>query len=152
MLFYTQQNQKFITADDFLTTSQENEWIMFKKSYSWLKDQYQKRINPNFPKENALIFGWPESNLNEIETMPAEHCIIIADIPKERILPSDFQAWHMVLNNMTQLDEYQPFDWNTIFSESKLRKNGFLTDSEKFEPQLVVDGIYKSEIINIIRH
>ncbi len=146
MLFYTQQHINFIKSGNTLLpdTSFEDDYL--KQFYPFMKQAYHDRIDSNFNVNNGLIWGWPtrEEAFWYYEDMPKSHVIIAADIPAKNILTSDFDAWHMVLNN------YHSEHWNHMFDEKELREIGFLEDSEKFTPQLVTSHINTKDIIDVI--
>lgn len=147
MLFFTSQNQNSIQFDEnnHLKISSQFETPEFKTAYNWLKNQYQDRKQLTIEPDSALIFGWPHFDLTFVDYPIPQQAIIVADIPESRLLASDFQAWHMVLNNWVD------YDWQMIFDETKLRQNDWLSPHKKMDTQLVTNYIKKSEIIDIYR-
>lgn len=95
---------------------------MFPKEYDWLMNQMEKRIY-GYKKEDGLVFLWTQKpdlrssgHLNRGE----EGVLIEVDLPKSKVLLSNFMAWHCVLNDIkAELHEDEKIDkfksWERIF-------------------------------------
>ena len=145
MLFYTQQNRSFLQNKEITTVTAKYENPDFKKPYSWLKHQYQIRVNPHFNIENAFIWGWPdkETALWYAKDMSRDQYLLEIEVDDNTILTSDFFGWHAVLNN------WEPETWPFIFNEQDMRNHNLLEPDETFTPQLITDHIYRKNIKNI---
>jgi len=125
-----------------------------------------KQRMPDYSGE-LPIWAWPtKPNTRFIKWQAKEPLVrIIADIPKERVLMSDFYLWHDVINEqhisltekeydsiMDPTDFQTKNSWNHIFDitsiKSKEQMEWLGIDSMV---QYCVDKIYKHEIVSIKR-
>ena len=145
MLFYTQQHVNFLKNKEILYPDPAFEDGYLKQFYPFMKQAYHDKINQDFDVSSGLIWGWPTISEAFLyyEDMPKSDVIIEANIPDTQVLKSDFDAWHLVLNN------YMPEVWPHMFSEEALHKDGFLENADTFTPQLVIDHLDRKNICNV---
>lgn len=114
---------------------QDNAFVdeTFTEAYTWMRDQMIASGRPP-PHDNALLFwGWPEGHAPGEDTLsPDERATyrrVTLDLPETDALLSDFQAWHVVLNNqylaMGEADDAAPSasredSWARIFTPDTL--------------------------------
>lgn len=155
----------------------------FSPSYQWMEQEMQKRgITPSVRngEKEPLVWAWhtwegerkiPEYKDQTFVTDGREDrpvCIEI-DIPDEKVLLSDFNAWHSVLNHLyiddsTNEEEFDRMhaefqvlpeeekqrkmeeSWQKIFDitkyESEWRSNGMYV-------QAVFYGLYREQIVRV---
>ena len=77
----------------------ERVWDGYAAAYDWMRSQMAKRI-PGYGG-GYPIWGWyrPKQDLRSWRHRWKEpSALLIAEVPAERVVLSDFDAWHMVLN------------------------------------------------------
>lgn len=72
------------------------EGAMFPKAYEWLVDQMDKRIEGNDGR--YPIWLWTEFP-KEFRSYYPKGVVLKVEIPDEKVLLSNFDAWHNVINN-----------------------------------------------------
>lgn len=90
---YLEGNKKFV-------------WEPFSKPYKWMMSQMKSRI-PNYNEDSYPIWVWKRRvNRNEKSLFKkgTRGVILTLVIPDEQILWSDFDSWHMILNNSPVVD------------------------------------------------
>lgn len=98
-----------------------SEYAMFPKEYAWLMEQMKKRL----PDYNGEYPTWlwvtrPDLRCAGHIAKGEKAVLLEISIPEKKVLFSDFQAWHIVLNNCV-LDAYdgEPISkeesWKRIF-------------------------------------
>lgn len=119
----------------------------FKDSYDWLSDQMKKRLSVSYDNISYPVWAWHTFNSKQkidkrvsyIRSLPEDTYIIYLDIDDSRILLSDFDTWHYVLNNIAyREDEYE----NTHISWSDS-----LTLEEKQKTWENIFDVRKSQIV-----
>lgn len=136
----------------------------FHKQYDWMRDQMASVI-PNFsgerpiwayPKRPIIHKGWHKLKPGMV--------LITALVPRERILFSDYETWHLALNNGLMCDtEQEDDDWwamnprpDPSYSWVKcldICQNERAKKYDWYQPtdlvQACVDRIYFYEIVSI---
>jgi len=147
MIVYTFQYPDFLQLPTKEIMSTPKYWDKNMITYyDWMYEQYQKRIG-SYVK--SLIWVWdtiPESYFEYDETddtyweteqsRPYRYRMLLTlDVPDERILWSDFEAWHCPLNNGALLSEIEleeevqgkifdkMYGWERIFNFEWLKVN-----------------------------
>ncbi|MFD0986249.1 DUF3841 domain-containing protein [Methyloligella solikamskensis] len=85
---------------------QSEDWPL---AYKWMTDQLSKRVGP--PPSNGMIplWGWyqcrgqsrkrPDLRFWRFRTNPpGKYTLIECDLPDEHVVLSDYDAWHIILN------------------------------------------------------
>ena len=83
----------------FLRCDAKSVWGEHKAAYDWMRSQMAKRI-PGYGG-GYPIWAWyqPREDLRSWRHQWKEPSVLlIVEVPEERVLLSDFDAWHMVLN------------------------------------------------------
>ena len=119
------------------------------EAYRWITGQLSKRIGPSPVNEAAPLWGWyqwmDEKNkrpdLRSVRhhwAPPDNYVLLECDLPDDQVLLSDFDAWHIVLNN-----GYMPLDEKSddIFHQ-KLEQAGWKSGQPK--PKNFLHEIRKS--------
>ena len=73
----------------------------FRPAYHWMAGQMAARIGPPTGRSRYPVWGWVEKpDLRESGHLPAgdKGYRLTVEIPEERMLLSDFDMWHFVLN------------------------------------------------------
>ncbi|WP_400247474.1 DUF3841 domain-containing protein [Niallia sp. JL1B1071] len=146
----------------FLTGNGEFVDKDFLPSYKWMIEQMDKRIN-----NNGLMPIWlwaTKPNLSEeghFNKGTKAVCLTV-EIPENKVLLSDFDAWHCVLNDgfcMISEEEDRLFEqgkltitkeqsWERIFHIAKLRNSEMWNNGDQIV-QGVTSVIQKEQILNI---
>ncbi|GHV37941.1 hypothetical protein FACS1894187_15920 [Synergistales bacterium] len=80
----------------------------FKRSYDWLVSEMKKRVGKPFVDVKYPIWAWylldgknvkPDLRRTEFNNYVGEHYILEVEIPDNKVLLSDEETWHVVLNN-----------------------------------------------------
>lgn len=100
------------------------EW--FRKSYHWLIGQMNERIGHDntFP-----VWMWDHLDLRKSffkQQVSDEMVLLQVEVPSEKVLASDFDTWHIVLN-----DAYFPY--NEEDEEDFYEKKTLRTEEEKIK-------------------
>lgn len=150
-------------------------WSLFRPAYNWLRQQMRLRIHGC--QGHWPIWAWeskPDLRQGGLDTRGTKCVLLTLEIPAERVLLSDFQAWHFVLNGwylpLTQQEEklFEPgrdhywdpksnltskekkiiaTSWERIFDLKKIYQSpGFQGDRDV---QAVTESVQLSEIIAI---
>ncbi len=100
----------------------------FKIYYDWMVEQYEKRtdilMNGNYP-----IWCWdefPDLGRDGHIDQGAKGIVLTVEIPDEAVLASEFQYWHIVLNNGYIFESYdeENADYDdSHFSKEEIRKS-----------------------------
>lgn len=119
------------------------------EAYSWMTDQLVKRVGPA-PSKNAVpLWGWhqwqnAEKNKPDLRSVrhhwqPSGNYLLLEfDIPEDEVLLSDFDAWHIPLNEgYLSIDE----EADKAFDE-KLKQYGWQAGQPK--PKALLPEIHKS--------
>lgn len=135
----------YLTGGDGSHLIDECDTEVYKPAYSWMKTQMHKRL-PNYSGDFP-IWAWfnaPDSDYH----MEENDMIIEFEVPEDRILISNFGAWHSVLNNQPMYFEDREYSkeeieksWDLIFD-----LNDLLTLEYGSELQVCVDKVYLNEI------
>lgn len=118
----------------------------FVRPYDWMIDQMDRRVGPapegvHYPiwamyKEQGRLDGKPDMR-ERLHAKPGRHVVRLRlDVPDERVLLSDFDDWHAVLNywflSRTEL-ESKAFD---IWVEALGVDHQDISDFERHSPEL----------------
>ena len=87
-------------------------WKHFEFSYTWMREQMQKRIGPPPVKNLLPVWAWahwrgnkgctkdkPDLRALRFSVEKGQYHRIELEVAASRVLLSDFEAWHMVLNH-----------------------------------------------------
>ena len=142
-----------------------------KEKYEWMHQQMNNRIK-DYSGE-LPIWAWtePAKTSDVTERFGDDQIRITANVPLSRCLLSDFDLWHIILNNgyfaptVKEMEDWsndkleltKPMlhkSWNEIFElgidNTQKERNEYLGISSKGrEIQICVDKIYVDEIENI---
>lgn len=132
----------------------------WEKQYNWMRDEMSKAI-PDFTGE-LPIWAYPKRPLHKgWWKLRPEMIQITAMVPRKRILFSDYELWHLPLNDNPICDTEQEFDewydsdkknpeltWHKCLNICRNDKfNGWIGVSDRI--QACVDRIYISEIVEV---
>ena len=119
----------------------EQEGIGFRRAYDWMRQQMSQKIN-NFSGHRPI---WAWIKRPSTRRIANDTVLISALVPKCRILLSDFDPWHIILNNCTIDDTTErvaPFEtsatWEKIFDLDR-----------RCYVQACVDGLNVNEILYV---
>ncbi|WP_088362969.1 DUF3841 domain-containing protein [Bacillus cereus] len=164
-IYYTNQSieaYKKFEEKGYLTGNEAFVDSDFLSSYKWLIEQMNNKINNDgsFP-----VWLWTEKpDLNEeghFDKGTKAVCLTI-EIPDEKVLLSDFDAWHCVLNNwfcsLTE-EEDELFDqgkcemtkeqsWQRVFDLEQLQQSEMWGNAEQIL-QGVTPGVKKEQVLNV---
>ena len=129
----------------------------FIKSYLWMMKQMNERITVY--EGEYPIWLWPITSRPDlrrkfwgIRGTPA--VLLKIEIPNDRVLLSDFQAWHCVLNGGV-LEDHDGEDidmeksWERIFDLEYLKKHCDWGQFDELDIQGVTGKIYLSQIKSV---
>lgn len=102
----------------------------FRESYEWMAEQMKKRIGSPPEGVHLPIWAWYqwEGKRKRLD-MRTHGCwsdkgvpivLLTLDVPDECVLLSDFDYWHVVLNDSALIF---PIDNNTVYSKEEQRKS-----------------------------
>lgn len=91
----------------------------FSRAYHWMIQQMIKQIGPSNKKDTYPIWAWYRSrdyqhrrpDFRWVKDYPDEVCIEL-EIPEKKVLLSDFQGWHFVLNDWYYSDAKSDEEWD----------------------------------------
>lgn len=152
MYFYTFQNKDFDLSTDIIKVPEKYEEPLLKKAYSWLKQQYNKRHQNQISPEQSFIWFWnliDDDMLEREKKHDKKYCnetnqLIILNVPENDVhyfLKSDFEAWHMVLN------EWKIQNWEDIFNYQRLLETGWYMENDQEVAQFTIPFIKKEWIV-----
>jgi len=144
--------------------SEENVDRFFKPAYDWMREQMATRV-PDYSGEYP-VWAWlkrPSTKNKERRYRGTEtHKVrIIAKVPKKRILLSDYDRWHMPLNNSPCTRTESEYDlwqgdprpsWEQVFDFTPWKTEeeiSWLGSPDRMIVQACIDRIYAEEIISI---
>lgn len=129
--YYRMREQGYLIGD------QKFVWEDFKKPYQWMMKQMEKKIEGYNGKDYPIWVWKRKVNRNEhaLLSKGIKGVILTLEIPEDKILWSDFDHWHFVLNNgpITESeDEWERYledeesyptedSWEKIFDFNLLR-------------------------------
>lgn len=99
-----------LNADGVLRARREHQSDDWPEAYDWMRDRVIERIGlPPLP-DGAPLWGWyrwlnesqPRPDLRAIRHYwhpPGLYVLMECELPQESVVLSDFDAWHIVLNN-----------------------------------------------------
>ena len=75
------------------------EWAGFKEAYEWLSARMAERIGP--PPEGVIypVWAWPAAVEHFSNDLKPGQVKIEFEAPRDRILLSNFEGWHAVIND-----------------------------------------------------
>lgn len=146
MIIYTIQPQQILNeliANKKYTCDTHKSYYRndFDKEYRWMTSRMDSKAIPH--PENLVypIWGWYRMNgheptLKELKEFTSDNDVILKlSIPKNKILLSDYDAWHYVLNNMWYDDStseqefdlmHTYFDTLPLFKQNRLKEKSWL--------------------------
>lgn len=151
MKFYTLQNLKAwnqAKLKGYLEGNKEYaDEEFFSKSYLWMMEQMSKRLK-HYNEEYPIWLWVDPSNINCVELLQDEWVILEVNLSNEQVLLSNFEAWHIVLNDC-HLDEEnlkmtKEKSWECIFDKGILKKLGYGFDD--YDLQAVTGKIELNDI------
>lgn len=99
-------------------------------SYRWMAEQMKKRIGDPPEDVEFPVWAWYRwEGKRKRPDMRTHGCcsekglpivLLTLDVPDEKVLLSDFDYWHAVLNDG---DLVFPFDWDAVYPEDVKRKS-----------------------------
>ena len=102
----------------------------FWDSYEWLMEQMKKRIGRPPQGVELPVWAWYQCDGQRKRPDMRRHVrssekgvpivLLTIDVPEEKVLLSDFDYWHVVLNDG---DLIYPFDEKKIFSKEERQKS-----------------------------
>ncbi|KNY25486.1 DUF3841 domain-containing protein [Pseudobacteroides cellulosolvens] len=136
----------------YLIGNEKYVWEEFLRPYHWMMSQMLKRI-PEYNEEYP-IWLWPEKpDLRRSGHMERgkKAILIEVELPDSKVLLSDFQAWHCVLNDYPILDYDDEIidmelSWERIFDLEYLRKH---PDWGMLDIQGVTGKIYLNQVKSV---
>ena len=144
MKYYSLQNLK--TWEDALEKGYlvgNKNYIMddiFDKQYKWMMKQMSKRIGTSESEYPVWIWLSPSNiSIDEIVYNKDNNYVILEiELPEDKVLLSNFDAWHIILNYGYFSDDIenvnQEDDWETLFDKEKLSLDGFsIGDEEDYQ-------------------
>lgn len=153
-MFYTVQHQAAIEAareTGLLKGNPDKVSPDFEEAYRWMMRQMSSRLpayGGGYP-----VWLWPEKPdwTNGSFGDPKRLALLEVRLPLHRVLYSDFQAWHAVLNRFPVLAHEQEridmiVSWERIFDFD------FLSNAPHWgapEMQAVVEHVFLDEIVSI---
>lgn len=153
MQLYTIQSRRFLKqpgtvlqTDIKYTTHWGNN---FKIPYAFMRSEYQKRTQIKLSPQQALIWAWDQPVADrqhwlDIKRKPLVY--IKFQAPDDLCLLSDFQAFHVLLNDLTftpqPRNKYQ--DWQKLFDDPWLEKHDWRNAQD--EHQVVLPYLKRSWI------
>lgn len=128
----------------------ESAW---RSAYEWMRQQMKEKLP--YTSGDYPVWAWPWADYEERfkpderwGPVGEEMVVLGFDVPDNRVLLSDFMAWHQVLNDDAIIDEDRSFtedekfiSWQRIFNPADLK--GW-TDGKSF--QACVDRVFPGEI------
>lgn len=124
--------QDSVFVCDPLKSSFLQEWD-FQKPYDWLSLQMRERLTKSHANIQYPIWAWHthsgktriDRRISYIKSSPPNTYVLHLEINEERILLSDFDKWHYILNNIAyREDEYESTDitWSDTLTEEEKQK------------------------------
>lgn len=145
----------------YLTGSPELSDGDFLVSYGWMRAQMALRL-PRFSGDFP-VWAWTKRPNMRQWPYTADHVLITARVPRGRILPSDFDSWHCILNHwFISLNEEEDdalvrdnvppeTTWHRVFDILE-SEPGFDPKwrGRTLCPQLCVDRITTGEVVSAV--
>lgn len=121
--YYRMREQGYLIGDEKFV------WEDFKKPYQWMMKQMEKKIEGYNGKDYPIWVWKRKVNRNEhaLLSKGIKGVILTLEIPEDKILWSDFDHWHFVLNNgpITESEDEESYptedSWEKIFDFNLLR-------------------------------
>lgn len=126
----------------------EPEW---RTAYNWMRQQMKDKLP--YTSGDYPVWAWPWGDYERFKPderwgAVGEKMVVVGfEVPDERVLLSDFMAWHQVLNNDGIIDHDEEFSenekiasWQRIFNPADLK--GWSDGT----PQACVDRVFPSEV------
>lgn len=137
----------------YLVGNREYVWENFIDSYSWMRNQMYKRLN-KYDGEYPIWLWLETDNINFSEMINEDWVLLEINLSKEDIVLSNFDAWHIVLNNgyfdeepLTQREK--EINWEYIFNRDKLEEWGYSWSTHNLQ---AVAGRIELENIKVIKY
>lgn len=78
------------------------DWKHFRSAYGWMEDQFRLRVGP-LPTSRALVWAWykpkPDIRKGMWRDVPRPFVLLTLRVDPNRVLVSDWEDWHQVLND-----------------------------------------------------
>lgn len=105
----------------------------FRESYDWLSSQMRKRLIDSHDSIHYPVWAWHtydhktriDRRISYIKSLPEDTYVLHLEMDDSRVLLSDFDKWHYVLNNIAyREDEYENTDitWSDTLTEEEKQK------------------------------
>lgn len=108
----------------------------FLNSYLWMMKQMKKRIK-DYNNEFPIWLWLDKSNLFLTQYLEDEWCLLEIEMDEDKVLLSNFDAWHVVLNDWRFEEENKNISkeesWEYIFNKEKLKELGYEFDKEDLQ-------------------
>lgn len=87
------------------------EWAGFKEAYKWIAEQMTKRIGP--PPDGVLypVWAWPTAVSFASRGLRPDQVMIEFEVSRDRVLLSDFEGWHAVIDNYFFAESFDEYDY-----------------------------------------
>lgn len=130
------KEEKVVTCDPKLAPYLKNEEFSFCGSYNWMRKKMIDRIGDSTYKSNIYpIWGWyinsgsnkkPDLRRSAYGKPGTQMVCMRLEIPDNKVLLSDFDLWHVVLNNSylgsSTNEEEQDTEWEWLDTLSEVDK------------------------------
>lgn len=142
------------------STKEGIEWPEFLEAYGWMMEQMVKRL-PDFSGYYP-IWAWPKRpDLRSYgqDFSQGSHVLLTLEVPEDRVLLSDFNGWHFILNGrflaLTEMEDEEREKLPPT-SEEIRQSWEYIFDPEKMTPwvstgkrQACVDQVYLHEVVEV---
>ena len=121
------------------------EYWMFPKEYKWMIEQYNIRCNENV---SSILWWWNcKIDITKGGYENGIYEILSAEVDNSKILGSNFDMWHLVLNN------YDQHHWESMFDTEASKKYLEVKSFRKEDIQYVTKPIEfsKLELIKVLK-
>lgn len=115
---YFAGDERFIDEDDF-------DWLT---PYRWMRDQMAERL-PEFSGDYPVWAYLARPNLRQWRRFEKPTVKIVAEVPRARMLISDYDSWHCVLNSSPFTMTEEEDDWFDHLMETNIE--AFLEEARK---------------------
>ena len=96
----------------------------FLPAYDWLREKMEERIGEAPDKERYPVWAWYSmdgeySNILGEDWIKEDDYLLVLDIPDDRVVLTDFNAWHYVLNNWYYAPELKDKEYDKMTEKYK---------------------------------
>lgn len=113
MRIWTIQNEAawaYLEEHGCLQASRQHQSDYWPKAYEWIREQLIARVGPPLAPDAAPLWGWYQWNgtarkrpdLRSVRhnyNPPGRYVLIECVLPDEAVMLSDYEAWHIILND-----------------------------------------------------